>query len=253
MRDDKKRRGVPNMKDEREISVILPTYNEIYNIVDLIETLCMLMDKKEIKAEIVVVDDNSPDGTGRLVAERYNNNSQVKCIIRENERGLATAIKTGILNSKGDVIVIMDTDFNHDPFKLPEMIAINDHYDIVSGSRYVWGGGMLGSRFRYWGSYFFNLFIRAILGLETRDNFSGFVVFKRQILDKFDMDYVFRGYGEYYIRFLWYAKKLNLKVIEVPVMYKLRQGGESKTNFLRCLFVYALTALQLKLREVKGE
>lgn len=236
-----------------KISVVLPTYNEKESIVDLIDTLDKILTSEMVDFEIVVVDDNSLDGTGLFVKQRYGGLKHITCIIRKHERGLATAIKAGILNSSGEVILLMDTDFNHDPFRIPEMVKVIPKCDIVSGSRYLPGGGMMGSQGRYWGSYVFNSFIRLMLGLKTRDNLSGFVLFRKSILSAFNLDKIFFGYGDYYIRFLYCASKCNLNIIEIPVVYKLRCGGNSKTNFLTHTFEYIKTVIEIKLNKRKRQ
>lgn len=228
-------------------SIILPTYNEKESITELIEVLSLLLEKKGLDFEIIVVDDNSPDGTGALVKERYSDSKNITCIIRKDERGLATAISMGILNASGDYILLMDTDFNHDPMQVPDMIGLLSKCDIVSGSRYIAGGGMLGPRYRYWGSYLFNFFIRSTIGLDTTDNLSGFLAFKKDILKNFDIDKIFCGYGDYCIRFLHRAKQLNLKIIETPVLYKLRYAGSSKTNFFIHSIEYFLAVIKIKI------
>ena len=231
-----------------KISIILPTYNEKENISDLIEILILLLEREGADFEIIVIDDNSPDGTGYLVEKKYAHSSHVTCIIREKERGLASALKTGILHSTGEIIILMDTDFNHDPFKVTDMISLLAQYDVVSGSRYLPGGGMLSSPFRYWGSYFFNFFIRLTTGLATTDNLSGFVAFRRDILSNLDLDEIFFGYGDYYIRFLCHLSKLNLNLVEIPVIYKMRCGGSSKTNLVSCLIKYILAVTTIKIK-----
>ena len=236
------------MEVEKKVSIILPTYNEVDSVSDLIDVILLVVEKNRIPTEIIVIDDNSGDGTAAVVQGKSEINPAVKCIVRENERGLASAIKRGIMEATGDVIMIMDTDFNHDPLKIPEFINLLSYYQIVSGSRYVWGGGMLGPKWRYWGSYLFNVLIRSFLRMATKDNLSGFVAFDKSILGRMNLDEVFSGYGEYYIRFLWIAKKNNLSLIEIPVIYKMREGGKSKTNFFKYLLIYFATVLELRVK-----
>lgn len=236
-----------------KISVVLPTYNERESIVELIKALDKIFTSENIDFEVIVVDDNSPDGTGVFVKECYKGARRIKCIIRERERGLATAIKVGIRNSSGEEILLMDTDFNHDPSYVPEMARAISKCDIVSGSRYLPGGGMMGPQARYWGSYLFNSFIRFTLGLKTRDNLSGFVLFRKNILRGLDPDKIFRGYGDYYIRFLYGARRLNLNIVEIPVVYRLRCGGDSKTNFFTHTLEYVRTVIDVKLNYAKGD
>lgn len=232
------------------LSLILPTYNERDCIIELINALEENLSRNRIDYEIIIVDDHSPDGTAELVEERFKETPHIRCIVRNNQRGLASAIKMGILNSSGQILLFMDTDFNHNPSLVSKIVSLTSSYDIISGSRYIPGGGMLGPVYRYWGSFLFNLFVRLTLGLKTRDNLSGFVAFRRDILKDFNLDDIFRGYGDYYIRFLYRARELNLKVLEIPVIYKLRYGGNSKTNFLKHTFKYILTVINIKFKSI---
>lgn len=232
------------------ISVILPTYNERDSIVDLIKEIEDVFSAQAIDYEVIVVDDNSPDGTSLIVKENFSENNRIKLIVRKQERGLASAIKTGLLKAVGEVIVFMDTDFNHDPEDIPRLLKYSKDFDFIVGSRYVSGGGMMTSRFRYFGSYLFNLMVRIILFMPVRDNLSGFLAFKRGVIKGFDLERIFYGYGDYCIRLLYLARNKGLKIKEVPVVYKLRKGGESKTRLLQHLFDYLLTVLKLRLMKI---
>ncbi len=143
-------------------SVILPTYNEAGNIIDLIEVIKKELSAKKISHEIIVVDDDSPDKTGLLVQKYFSKIPEVRAIIRKKERGLATAIKHGISKAVGEIVVVMDTDFNHDPKLLPRLISKCSSFDFVVGSRYIRGGGMANKN-RQRLSYLFNILIRVIL------------------------------------------------------------------------------------------
>jgi dolichol-phosphate mannosyltransferase len=227
-------------------SVILPTYNEKDSIIQLITEIKRVLTSEYTDFEIVVVDDNSPDGTYRLVTSHFANDPAVVPLLRTNEKGLATAILHGILQSKGDKVVVMDTDFNHPPELIPLMVKITDYFDIASGSRYVIGGGMETSRFRYLGSKLFNKFIHYTLGVRTTDNLSGYFAFKKDILDGVDLKSIFYGYGDYFIRFLYVMQKNKRFILELPVVYKDRQGGLSKTNLKNELINYTRTVLKIK-------
>ena len=227
-------------------SVILPTYNESESIIPLITEISRVLNDEKIDFEVVVVDDNSPDGTFRLVRERFGTESHVTALLRTHERGLATAILHGITNAKGEKIVVMDTDFNHPPGLIPLMLKITDYFDIASGSRYVIGGGMEISRFRYIGSKLFNKFIHYTLGVKTTDNLSGYFAFNKRILEGIDTDTIFYGYGDYFIRFLYTMQKNKRFILELPVVYKDRQGGLSKTNLKSELIRYTRSVLNLK-------
>ena len=226
------------------ISMILPTYNEKGNITKLIDTLVKLFtEKMNIDYEIIVVDDNSPDGTGEIVVEKYKGNNRIKCFIRNKERGLATAIRYGIEKSKNDIIGVMDTDFNHDPKTLKIMIEFNKYYDLIIGSRYVNAGGME-NKFRETGSFFYNFLIRLLLHTRIQDNLSGFFTIKREKLFKLNFDKIFFGYGDFFYRMLYYSTVKNFKILEIPVFYKNRTEGESKTNLSKIFIKYTWELLK---------
>jgi len=228
------------------ISVVLPTYNECKNIVDLIDAIEAEVSPLVTHLQIVVVDDNSPDGTAEVVQQRIQKSGQVHIDlhVRTEERGLASAIKYGLQRSQGDVVVVMDTDFNHDPKMISQMIELLKYYDIVIGSRFVMGGGME-EELRYKFSFLYNLFIRVTIRTQIQDNLSGFFAMRRDKLMTLDLDRIFRGYGEYFIRLLYVAWRQHYKMLEVPVFYVLRRHGQSKSRFLNMLRDYTLCVLGL--------
>jgi dolichol-phosphate mannosyltransferase len=171
----------------------------------------------------------------------------VRVHVRQDERGLASAIHRGIREARGDVVVVMDSDGNHDPALLPLMVRCVEDFDVVIGSRYVLGGGMLTSRFRYWGSYAFNILIRIVLGLRIHDNLSGYLAFRPALLRGVDPDAVFYGYGDYAIRLLHRVVGQGGRVLEIPTVYRFRKGGESKTRFLAYFWTYLASVFRLRL------
>ena len=229
------------------ISVVLPTYNERGNIIDLIDAIEAEVAPVMRSVQIVVVDDNSPDGTAELVRQRaHKPGSTIDLYVRTEEHGLATAIKFGLHKCQGDVVVVMDTDFNHDPKMIPQMVELLKYYDLIIGSRFVMGGGME-EELRYRFSFLYNFFVRVIIRTQVQDNLSGFFAMRRDKLIVLNLDYVFRGYGEYFIRLLYLAWRQNYKMIEVPVFYVLRRHGQSKSRFLHMLRDYTLCVLDLRL------
>ena len=130
------------------LSVILPTYNERDSISSLITEIYEILEAQPLSFEIIIVDDNSPDGTYREILKEWDGNPKIKALLRKNEKGLATAILHGIRQSEGKKVIVMDTDFNHPPKLIPLLVNITDYFEIASGSRYVIGGGMETSRFR---------------------------------------------------------------------------------------------------------
>ncbi len=229
-----------------KVSVILPTYNEKDTINPLIREIIQILEPEKMDYEIVIVDDMSPDGTYQEIVREFSANLRVVPLLRQNEKGLATAILHGIRESKGEKLVIMDTDFNHPPKLIPLLVKITDYFDIAVGSRYVIGGGMETSRFRFLGSKIFNRFIHYLLGVRTTDNLSGFFAFNKKILDGVDTGTIFYGYGDYFIRFLYLMQKQKRFILEVPVVYKDRKGGLSKTNLKNELFRYTGTVLKIR-------
>ena len=229
-----------------KLSVILPTYNEKDSIGLLIGEIRDILEKERYDYEIVVVDDNSPDGTFAEVEKGFREDPKVRPLLRIKEKGLATAILHGIKNAAGDRVVVMDTDFNHPPKLIPLLVKITDFFDIASGSRYVIGGGMELSRSRYIGSKLFNKFIHYTLGVKTTDNLSGFYAFKKSILDEVNPESIFYGYGDYYIRFLYLMQKKKKFILEVPVLYENRKGGLSKTNLKNEIIRYTGTVLRIR-------
>ncbi|GAB4448981.1 MAG: polyprenol monophosphomannose synthase [Anaerolineae bacterium] len=228
-------------------SIILPTYNEKDNIIELIEAIFAALNA-ENDFEVVVVDDNSPDGTAEAVRTRYANDPRVKLHVRTTERGLATAIRYGAEHSGGDILVFMDTDFNHDPAIIPQMINFLDYYDIIIGSRFVMAGGME-DKFRQFSSLIYNYGIRLLFGTPVHDNLSGFFSIYRDKLMSMDLDQIYYGYGDYFIRLLMVAHKRGYNMLEIPVFYRLRMHGHSKTQFLSIFSQYtrALLVLRFKL------
>jgi dolichol-phosphate mannosyltransferase len=229
-------------------SIILPTYNEKENIVELIRAIFTTLEPDSMEFEIVVVDDNSPDGTADMVRQTFGDDCRVKLFVRTQSRGLATALRYGIEHSRGEILVFMDTDFNHDPAIIPQMIKFLEYYDIIIGSRFVMAGGME-DRFRQFSSLVYNYGIRLLFGTPVHDNLSGFFSIYRQKLESMNLDQMYYGDGDYFIRLLMVAHKRGYRMLEIPVFYRLRMHGHSKTQFLSIFTQYtrALLALRLKL------
>lgn len=223
------------------VSIILPTYCEAKNIVPLVQAIqnSLLNTKKEI----LIVDDYSPDNTAGIARKRFGKDKSIKIYIRKR-RGLAGAILFGLKKARGKYVCVMDTDFNHDPKELPKMMKILNNADLVVGSRYVKGGGME-NRLRNYLSRIYNRIIKFVLHLPTCDNLSGFFMAKREKLTYLLNAQIFQGYGDYFIRFLYQANKQGLKIREIPVYYKNRIHGVSKSKFTSMLSEYSGTVFEL--------
>jgi dolichol-phosphate mannosyltransferase len=229
-----------------KVSAILPTYNEAGNIVNLIAAI-----KRQIPAtwtrEILVVDDNSRDGTLDLVRDAYANDPEVKTILRTEDRGLAASIRTGIDAATGDYLLVMDTDFTHRPEEIPSMLHVVQVADLVNGSRFCPGGNMADMA-HYMASFIYNLLVRFIIRTQIQDNLGGFWVADAGLIRCLAFDEIFFGYGDYYIRLLHFAQRAGMKIIELPSQYCERTSGASKSNFGKLLFQYSAMVLKLALR-----
>ena len=204
------------------VSIILPTYNESENIITIIDALFGAIKQP---LEVIVVDDDSPDLTWKIAQEC--NRGGVK-VIRRNERGLSSAIKRGLKESQGDIAGWMDADMSMPPSALPEMLKSLDRYDIAIGSRYIRGGKDARSFFRAVTSRIINWFAQALLGFDIKDYDSGFIVFKKTVLQKVSFPSK-QGYGDYFIEFIFKCKKAGFKIKEVPYVFQDRTKGASKT------------------------
>ncbi len=228
------------------ISIILPTYCERDNIGALIKALDETLAQEGWQGEIIVVDDNSPDGTAQAVRDYQSRaRARVFCLVRTDQRGLATAIRYGIEHAAGERLMVMDSDFNHDPHIIPRMIELLDRSDIVIGSRYVKGGGMQ-DRTRHYLSWAYNRLIMLLLKTPIHDNLSGFFAIRRSCLIDLDWDTIFQGYGEYFIRLLSAARRKGYTMCEIPVYYRLRQHGSSKSDFSAMLRDYTTCVMSLR-------
>ena len=149
---------------------------------------------------------------------------------------------------KGKTLVVMDTDFNHDPAMIPQMVDLLRYYDLVIGSRFVMRGGME-DRLRYHFSQLYNVFIRALFQTQIQDNLSGFFAVRRDRLFSLAPLFpgIFYGYGDYFIRLLLVAWRSDWKILEVPVFYILRRHGTSKTGFWSVFKKYTAAVLRLRL------
>ena len=227
------------------VSIIIPTYNEKLNI-------CLIIDKiiKKLKDnfEIIVVDDNSPDKTANEVKRCFKNKNKIRVFVRKKQKCLSTAILFGIRKAKGKIIVGMDADFNHPPEIIPKLIKNIKKFDLVIASRFIKGGGME-DKFRYFFTYLFNLFLKHILGFPTMDNMSGFYAIKKEKLNLLPLKKIYRGYGEYHLRLVWYAKKMGFNIKEIPVFYPKRKFGKSKSNLIKMFFNYLFESLKLCLKK----
>lgn len=205
------------------VSIILATYNERGSISGLIS---QILSRLGDSVEIIVVDDDSPDGTWMLVSEIES--KQVKLVRRVETRGLASAIMRGVIESKGDIVGWLDADGSMPVETLVEMLNELNNFDIVIGSRYTEGGNDDRSPLRVLSSKLLNGLARMVLNDAVSDYTSGFIVMHRRVLDK--VIPVPEGYGEYFIDFIYRCLEKGFSVKEVGYEFSERTKGASKSN-----------------------
>ncbi len=207
-----------------KISVVLPSYNERENIREAIERLSKSLGKNLY--EIIVVDDNSPDGTWKIVQEM--NNPKYKVIRRMDEKGLASAIARGVEEAKGNVVAWLDCDLGIPPEIMAKLVEKLDTYDVVIGSRYVSGGGDPRPFPLPFFSRCLNSYARFLFGSQIHDYTSGVVAVRKEIIK--NVLWTDNGFGEYFAEFSYRCIKKNAKIVEIPLQYTLRKSGVSKLS-----------------------
>ena len=218
------------INENGQISIIIPTYNESENIIKILRSIGEIL-PKNLLAQAIVVDDNSPDGTGKIVEDYLKNVKKmagysIEVIHRKAKDGLGSAILKGIQQAKGELIVVMDSDFSHPPQIIPKLIeSIKKYqYDIAVASRYTNGGKIQGwSLKRKLMSKFATIIAKKGLGIETKDPMSGFFAFKKNIIKELNIDAI--GY-KILLEILVKTKGVNIK--EVPYTFQDREFGNSK-------------------------
>jgi len=212
------------------IVVVVPTYDEVDNIVDVVGRLRTAVPE----ADVLIVDDNSPDGTGAVADGLAAADEQVMVLHREGKEGLGAAYLAGFaqaLRSGYDVIGEMDADGSHQPEELPELLAALGDADLVIGSRWIPGGSIVNwSRAREALSRGGNLYVRALLGIDVHDATSGFRVFRSQTLEKIDLGTVRSAGYVFQTDLVARTLEAGLAVREVPIEFVERVRGESKMS-----------------------
>jgi len=214
------------------ILVIIPTYNEKDNITKITEKVLSL----DSAFKVLIVDDNSPDGTGLLADELSKKNKRMAVLHRTGKLGLGTAYVAGFkyaLEQKDiDYVFEMDADFQHDPEDLLRLKEGFENADVVVGSRYVKGVGVKNWELsRLLVSKMANIFVSFVAGIPVKDSTAGFVGYKKQVLQDIDLTEVStNGYG-FQIEMKYKINKKGYKIKEIPITFYGRAEGESKFNF----------------------
>ena len=227
----------------------LPTYDERENLERMVRALC------ELGVAVLVIDDNSPDGTGELADRLAAELDHVEVLHRERKEGLGPAYLAGfrrVLDGDAELIVQIDCDFSHDPADLPRLVEAAGNADLVLGSRYVAGGSV-----QNWGfvrrlvSAGGSLYARILLGVGIHDLTGGFKCFRREVLETIDLDAVSsRGYA-FQIETTYRALRDGFRVVEVPIAFVDRERGGSKMS--RAIVLEAIWKVPaLRLRALAG-
>jgi dolichol-phosphate mannosyltransferase len=210
--------------------VTIATYNELENLPDLVAEIQALVPE----ADLLVIDDNSPDGTGKWCDEQAASDRRMHCLHRPGKLGLGTATIAGMqyaIEHGYDLLLNLDADFSHHPRYIPAILEAMEHADVAIGSRYVAGGGVkdwpLRRRLMSWAV---NTYARVLLGLRPRDCSGAFRCYRVSLLNKLDFNAILsRGYS-FQEEILWRLKRVGARFVEVPITFADRERGVSKIN-----------------------
>jgi dolichol-phosphate mannosyltransferase len=224
--------------------IIIPTYNECENLPPLLETIFSYVPQ----TDILIVDDNSPDGTGALVDKIALTDKRVHVIHRAGKLGLGTAYVAGFkyaIAHNYDAAFEMDADFSHDPQYLPNFLTAIEYADLVIGSRYVPGGATPNwSIIRRLISGCGNIFARVVLNMPIHDCTAGYRCYRREVLESIDLESVeSQGYG-FQVELAYRVMKRGFRIVETPIVFMDRRVGKSKMSRKIVLeaFTYVLRA-----------
>jgi dolichol-phosphate mannosyltransferase len=214
------------------VNAVIPTFNEAENLPLLLRALLDL----PLELSVLVVDDDSPDGTGAVADElAKEHRGRVDVLHRKDRRGLRGAYLEGFrraLATEPDALIQMDADLSHDPTRLPDMVAALSKADVVLGSRYIPGGGV-DPRWPIWRkglSAWGNFYARSILGIALRDMTTGYRVWRRSAIEAMPLDEIRSNGYVFLVEMVYIAHRLGLRVAEVPIHFNDRRLGESKMS-----------------------
>jgi dolichol-phosphate mannosyltransferase len=210
--------------------VVVPTYNERTNLPLIVPAILA----QSASLEVLVVDDNSPDGTGKVADTLAAADARVHVLHRPGKQGLGKAYLAGFrwaLEREYDYILEMDADFSHDPKYLPDLLRAADDTDLVIGSRYQSGVNVINwPMSRLLLSYMANQYARSVTGLPLTDSTGGFKCFRRRVLEAIDFDSVKSNGYSFQIEMSFRAWKKGFRLLEIPIVFTDRVEGQSKMN-----------------------
>jgi len=233
------------------IGVVIPTYNERENIVKLLDALTHTLERLRLCYRIVVVDDNSPDGTAEAVRDYARSNSRVEVVVRPGKLGLGSAIVEGFkrLLAHPDIVLVvtMDADLSHSPEELPRLLARAREADVVQGSRYIPGGGVVGwSLYRRVVSWGANTLVRLLYRTGLRDNTGNYRVYSRRAVEDL-VKYTESAGFEWVVEALLTLLALGYRVVEEPITFTNRKRGRSKLG-LTTIAKWFISLLRMRSR-----
>lgn len=218
------------MKRAERILVIIPTYNELENIQALIPQVLA----QDSRIDVLVVDDNSPDGTALAVKQLMARTKRIHLMKRPSKQGLGTAYVAGFRYALGkgyDYIIEMDADFSHDPKDLPRFLVAIEENDLVIGSRYIRGVNVVNwPMSRLLLSYLANVYTRVVTGMPVRDATSGYKCYRRQVLEAINLDRIHSDGYSFQIEMHFKSWKKGFRVREMPIVFVDRYVGVSKMS-----------------------
>ena len=213
-----------------KILVIIPTYNEAENIPSLIPGVL----KQDKNIDILIVDDNSPDGTGEIVKEIIKANTRLHILEREGKMGLGSAYIAGFkyaIQNKYDYIFEMDADFSHNPDDLPKLLEAIKENDLVIGSRYINGVNVVNwSARRLALSLMASKYVRVITGMPLKDPTGGFKCFRRNVLESINLDNILSDGYSFQIEMNYKIWRKGFRIKEIPIIFVERRSGKSKMS-----------------------
>ncbi len=229
--------------------VIIPTYNEEQNAEKIITEVLQQTDI----VEVLIVDDNSPDGTAGIVKNMMKSNSRIHILEREKKLGLGTAYVAGFkyaIEHKFDFVFEMDADFSHNPKEIPIMLSKMDECDVLIGSRYIKGVNVVNWPMkRLILSYSANIYTRIITGMPIHDATAGFKCYKRKVLESINIDSLRSNGYAFQIETNFLAWKKGFKLLEMPIVFVDRRVGVSKMN-KKIVYEAAFMVWKLKARSM---
>ena len=210
--------------------IVIPTYNELATIDAILDAIL----EQNLGLDVLIVDDNSPDGTAQRVKARSGNDSRVKLIERPGKMGLGTAYVAGFkyaIANGYEIVFEMDADFSHDPKELPRLLENIQGYDFVLGSRYINGISVVNWPLRrLLLSYFASYYTRCVTGMPIHDPTGGFKCFRIEVLKAIDLDRIRSGGYSFQIEMNFKAWKKGFKYVEIPIIFVDRRVGSSKMS-----------------------